>query len=228
VSYYTYGAAIALGLDLSLREMSNGKITLDDYMRAMWRTYGEPGGTREGYVDHPYTIEDAEAMLATVSGDAAFARDFFSRYVEGHDVADYARLLAPAGLLVRKRNAGRAWLGDVAFERRSNVLRVSALVQPDWPVYQAGVEQDDELRQLDDQRVASPDDVQGVLRRHKPGDRVDLVFADRTGAAKTASVTLTDDPRLEIVPVESAGGALTAAQRTFRERWLGSKRMGPQ
>ena len=37
ISYYTYGAAIALALDLSLRDRSNGKISLDDYMRAMWR-----------------------------------------------------------------------------------------------------------------------------------------------------------------------------------------------
>ena len=28
---------------------------------------------------------------------------------------------------------------------------------------------------------------------------------------------------LEVVPVESAGGTLTGAQRTFRERWLGPK-----
>ena len=75
-------------------------------MRAMWRSYGKPGGSREGYVDRPYTIADAEATLAEVSGDAAFARDFFARYIQGHDVADYPRLLARAGFTVRKRNAG--------------------------------------------------------------------------------------------------------------------------
>jgi len=47
------------------------------------------------------------------------------------------------------------------------------------------------------------------------------VFVDRTGAAKKASVTLAEDPYTEVVPVEA--GALTAAQKAFRDRWLGAK-----
>ena len=43
----------------------------------------------------------------------AFVDDFFDRYVEGHEVVDYARLLECAGLVLRKRAPGRAWLGDV-------------------------------------------------------------------------------------------------------------------
>ena len=101
MSYYQLGAAIALALDLSLRERSSGRLSLDDFMREMWRRYGKPGGTREGYVDRPYTIADAEATLAAVSGDPAFARDFFARYIQGHELADYRRLLIAAGLLVR-------------------------------------------------------------------------------------------------------------------------------
>lgn len=135
VSYYQLGAAIALALDLSLRERSNGRLSLDDFMREMWRRYGRPGGAREGYVDRPYTIEDLEATLAAVSGEPAFARDFFARYIQGRELADYPRLLTAAGLLVR------------------------------------------------------------------PGPR----------------------SRVEVVPVEAAGGSLSAAQRQFRHNWLGAK-----
>ena len=67
-------------------------------MRAMWRVHGKPGGAREGDVDHPYTSADAEARLAEVSGDAGFAASFFDRFIHGRDVADYAALLARAGL----------------------------------------------------------------------------------------------------------------------------------
>src|SRR5580765_5526161 len=70
ISYYPFGAALALALDLSLRGRSDSKVTLDDFMRAMWREHGKPGGTREGYVDRPYTIADAEARLAEVSDPA--------------------------------------------------------------------------------------------------------------------------------------------------------------
>src|SRR6185312_4715853 len=101
----------------------------------------------------------AEARLAEVSGDAAFAHAFFAKYILGHDVADYAHLLAPAGLLLRKRDAGSAWLGDLRVDANGGALRVSALVEPNWPVYESGLEQDDEIRQLDGQRIASPDDI---------------------------------------------------------------------
>ena len=53
ISYYTWGAAIALGLDLTLRDRSNGKTTLDDFMRALWQKHGKPGGKAPGYVDNP-------------------------------------------------------------------------------------------------------------------------------------------------------------------------------
>ena len=35
ISYYTYGSAIAMGLDLSLRDRSDGKLTLDSYMHGL-------------------------------------------------------------------------------------------------------------------------------------------------------------------------------------------------
>src|SRR5262249_39063438 len=82
ISYYTAGAAIALALDMALRDRSNGRQSLDDFMRELWRRFGKPGGAREGYVDHPYTAGDAEAALAAVVGDPRFSRDFFARYIQ--------------------------------------------------------------------------------------------------------------------------------------------------
>jgi predicted metalloprotease with PDZ domain len=218
ISYYPLGGAIALALDLTLRDRSDGRVSLDDFMRAMWRTYGKPGGAREGYVDRPYTIADAEAVLADVSGDRAFAREFFARYVQGHDVADYARLLARAGFLVRKRSAGRAWLGDLRLQSRG-VARVAGLIAPTWPIYAAGIDEDDELLQIDGQRIASDTDVATALQRRQPGDRVAVVFRDRTGSPKTATITLAENPHVDVVPAERAG-ALTPAQQLFRDRWL--------
>ena len=159
-------------------------MSLDDFMRAMWRKYGKPGGGREGYVDRPYTIADAEATLAEVSGDRAFAHDFFSRYIQGHDVADYARLLARAGFTVRRaqRRPRVARRRAPRFPHRRPRRRRSSRRR--WPMYAAGIDQDDEMQQLDGQPIKSDADVAAVLARHKPGDTVPIVFVDRTGVAE--------------------------------------------
>jgi Predicted protease with the C-terminal PDZ domain len=191
-------------------------------MRAMWRKYGKPGGNAEGVVDQPYTIADAEATLAEVSGDAVFARDFFARYIQGHEMADYTRLLARAGFVVRKTNPGRAWLGDEQLDPR-NTGKVNVLTSPGWPIYTTGIEQDDELQMVGGFKIGSQTDLSTALLRHKPGDRVTVTFVDRSGAARTAPVTLIEDPHLEVVPAETAGAGLSSAQKQFRDRWLKSK-----
>jgi predicted metalloprotease with PDZ domain len=221
-SYYPFGGAIALALDLTLRDRTDSRLSLDDYMRAMWREYGKPGGSREGYVDRPYTIADAEATLASVSGDGAFARDFFRRFIRGHDVADYARLLARAGFVVRKRNPGSAWLGDLRLDVRNGV-RVAALVAPMWPAYPSGLEQDDLLQQVDGQPIHADGDLVTALKRHKPGDSVSIMFTGRTGTVTASAVILVEDPHVEIVAAESVAGAMNNAQNTFRRTWLGAK-----
>ena len=38
------------------------------------------------------------------------------------------------------------------------------------------------------------------------------------------TVTLEEDPRIQIVPIERAGGTLTAEQKKFRDEWLNSQK----
>jgi predicted metalloprotease with PDZ domain len=220
ISYYPFGGAIALALDLTLRGRSDGQTTLDDFMRAMWRVHGAPGGAREGYVDRPYSMADAEARLAEASGDPAFARDFFARFILGRELADYSALLQRAGIVVRKSDPGRAWVGEVRFDDRSGTVRLSSPPPFGSPIYAAGLDVGDEIQQLDGTRIRSFADVTMVLGRRRPGDRIAVVFADRSGRQRTSSITLSEDPAFELVPVERSGGALTAAQRTFREHWV--------
>ncbi|WOH36546.1 PDZ domain-containing protein [Thalassotalea fonticola] len=48
VSYYTKGSLIALWLDLTIRQYSNGKFSLDNMMRTLWLNHGKTGvGTNE-------------------------------------------------------------------------------------------------------------------------------------------------------------------------------------
>ena len=77
---------------------------------------------------------------------------------------------------------------------------------------------DDEILQIDGQRVAGENDVAAVLQRHKPREPVAIVFKDRGGASKTATVTLGENPHIEVVVSDP-----TSAQRMFRDGWLGAK-----
>jgi predicted metalloprotease with PDZ domain len=221
ISYYTYGAGIALALDLSLRDRSNNKISLDDYMRAMWRVHGKPGGSDPGLVAKPYTLKDARERLAEVSGDRAFADQFFDKYVEGREAADYARLLLRAGIVLRKRNPGAAWIGLESRSVDSNGT-INTLLSWGSPAFDAGLDQGDTIVDVDGKPM-SVGILQAVLKTHKPGDRVSITFKRRGGAAGTASVVVKEDPALEAVSIETTGGTLTAEQKAFREAWLGSK-----
>jgi predicted metalloprotease with PDZ domain len=224
ISYYTWGESIALGLDLTLRERSGGRLTLDDFMRAMWQRFGKPGGHAPGYVDRPYTIADAKAALAAVSGDAAFADDFFARYIQGHEVVNYTKLLADAGLVLRPRFAQSGFAGELRLQDAPGGVRIAAAVPAGTPAYQAGLERDDVLTQVGGASATRAEEVDAAIRAARPGTAVTVTYLHRgRGQPVSATIRVIADPRLEIVPAEQAGQALTDAQRRFREAWLRSQ-----
>jgi len=221
VSYYTWGEAIGLGLDLALRSRSGGGITLDDYMRTLWRTYGKPGGRRPGTVDRPYTARDLRNELGRVALDEGFAKDFFARFIQGHEVVDYAPLLARAGLLLRPQFPELPSAGALMLRDGPGGARVAGLVPVGSPAYDAGLERDDLILSVGGTAVRNAGDVQRAIRSGRPGGTV-LVEFERRGQRAEGALHLVADPRQEVVPVEVTGAVLTEAQRRFRSQWLGS------
>jgi len=216
ISYYTYGGAIALGLDLTLRDRSNGKVTLDDFMRAMWKAHGKPGGPEPGLVAKPYSLDDIRDRLAEVSGDRAFADDFMRRYIIGRETVDYGRLVQRAGIDMRPLRPGAPWIGDLRFDGATT--KIASLVAPGTPAYDAGLEQDDEITALDGKSVTTAQQIQEILKAHAPGDRIGVAFTRRSGPAE-ATITLKEDPAFQFVPVASP----TPDQLAFRNAWLGPR-----
>ena len=191
-------------------------------MRALWTAFGKPGQKEPGKVATPYTIDGLKETLAKVSGDRAFANEFFTKYVEGRDLPDYERLLARAGLVVRKRAAGKAFAGQVDLQAGGSALRVGSQVPFDSPLYKAGLAQDDQLASLDGTALASTGAFEEALSRNKPGATVAIRYIRRDGEVVNTNVRLEEDPRVEIVPIEKIGGTLTDEQRRLRELWLSS------
>jgi predicted metalloprotease with PDZ domain len=205
----------------------------------MWIAHGKPGGPSPAIIAKPYTLKDARDRLAEVSGDRKFADDFFDRYVQGRDEPDYGTLIARVRLVLLKRNAGGAWAGvlDQNFggggrgARRGGApaqlpaagVRIPGLVNWGTPAFNAGLEEGDVITAADRAAIVNQDDWQAVLRAHKPGDHLSVEF-NRHGVSEKTTITLAEDPTVEVVTLESTGGTLSPEQKAMRDSWLASKR----
>lgn len=228
ISYYTHGAAIALALDLSLREMSDGALTLDDYMRLLWTTYGKPASPTVGLVARPYTLRDLRNRLADLTKNKAFADEFFDKYIEGREAPNFERLMLNAGFVVRPRTPDAGWIGNVQVAPTEGGLQVNPpqgnSVQPiafGTPAYEAGLEYGDVITSID----GAPATVESfaALSRKRPGETATLSLRRRGGQTATTTITLRANPALAVIDVEAAGAQMTERQKVFREAWLGSK-----
>ena len=210
VSYYPYGAVVALALDLQLRQRYPG-LSLDAYMRHLWTTRGD--------TELKYTPADLERGLAELTRDPAFAKAFFDGSVHASGLPDYAPLLRQAGLVLRPVDATRGWAGMSLVGGEGGVT-VGDAPRPDAPAYAAGLERGDTLLSLDGAPVSDAAAAQALLAGHRPGDRVAVRFRQR-GVERDAVLRLAVDPSFELVRGETAGVTVTPAQMAFREGWLG-------
>jgi predicted metalloprotease with PDZ domain len=213
ISYYTYGQALAFGIDLEIRARYPGK-SLDDWMRTMWREHPD--------VDQPYTMDDLEHTLAEVTGDAPFAREFFADHVQGRQPLDYAQLIAPAGLVLTLAHPGRPWLGISRLAPSETGLELSGPTMRGGPLYQAGLDQGDEIENCGDESVKTTTKLDSCVASHKPGDVLIMKVRGRTGV-RTVHVTLAQNPMLMLVPFERLGRSVSPAIQRFRDQWLSSK-----
>jgi predicted metalloprotease with PDZ domain len=145
VNYYTKGALVALCLDLTLRQESEGKASLDDVMRLLWQR--SQGGT--------VTEPDILAALASV-GRRGYEHEIASW---AHGTADLPLrgLLERQGLLVLEEEAPMAQrlglrVDEAQGIRVKTVLRGSAAEQ-------AGFAAGDEWLAVDDWRLTRLDDL---------------------------------------------------------------------
>jgi predicted metalloprotease with PDZ domain len=222
-SYYTYGGAIALALDLRLRSEFN--LTLDDYMRTVWLDRGK--------VMKPYTIPDLQSDLAKVTNNPKFAADFFSKYIYGIDKNNYEALLAKAGYVLRKAQPGKAWAGSLSGAGRrgragqartsgSEGVPIVTSTISGSPVYKAGLDAGDVILKADGKDLKSEQEFADLVASKNIGDKIVIAYKNRTGTHET-TVTLEENPYLEVVTFEKAGKQLNKEQQDFRDAWLSSK-----
>jgi predicted metalloprotease with PDZ domain len=222
-SYYYYGGATALALDLRLRTQFN--LTLDDYMRTVWLDRGK--------VMKPYTIPDLQSDLAKVTKDPKFAADFFNKYIYGIDKNNYEELLAKAGFMLRKAQPGKAWAGPLSGAGRrgragqarttgGEGISIVTSTLAGSPVYKAGLDAGDVILKADGTDLKDELAFNNLVASKNVGDKIVVDYKNRTGMHQ-ATIVLEENPALEIVTYEKAGKVLTQDQKDFRAKWLSSK-----
>lgn len=215
-SYYPYGAAIGLGLDLTLRSRFDS--SLDEYMKAMWDRFGRN--------ETPYTPKDLEEELARVSGDPSFASDFFQRHILGTEQQSYHELLRKAGFELRLAEPEKASLGAVEFRFTEEGAVIEAPTPIGSPLYLAGLDRGAVIRKINDQSITDKPSLQGLFDGIRPGDSVKVEF-DQRGKSGTVEVQLAPSEKLEVVPFEHLGWEASPEVLALRDGWLGSKAVSP-
>jgi predicted metalloprotease with PDZ domain len=166
-------------------------------------------------------MDDLRSALASVSGDDAFAREFFRRYVEGRELVDYETLLAAGGIALRPLSAQPS-VGAVRLMDSASGVRVATAVPFGSPLYEAGIDRDDVIVSVAGRPIATVNAWNEMLQGRKPGDAVPIDIRRRNGTAH-GTLTIGRDVRVQAVPLERVGQALTPAQRAFRDAWLNSQ-----
>jgi predicted metalloprotease with PDZ domain len=88
-SYYEKGQLVATCLDLKMRALSNGEVSLDDVVKALWQEYKDSDG-------QAYCEGRIETLASDLIGEDL--SDFFSDYVHGTRDIDWNEFLSPIGL----------------------------------------------------------------------------------------------------------------------------------
>lgn len=183
ISYYTYGSVLGLGLDLSLRNMERD-LSLDGFMRLMWQKFGK--------TEVPYSVRDIEATLAEYAGEF-FAGEFFDNYIYKSDLPDYQQLLYQFGVDFGLEKPNEASLGG-AIRERDGVWKLTSNALIGSPLYEAGIESEDEIISIGGVRLSDVESVDEILERRRPGQSVEIVFS-RWGEEKRTRATLTNNNR---------------------------------
>ncbi|MES2006350.1 MAG: PDZ domain-containing protein [Bacteroidota bacterium] len=221
-SYYTYGALIALALDLELQTKYNK--TIDVFMQAMWKRFGK--------TEIPYTVTTMQETLASVS-DAKFAAGFFDKYVNGHEQIDYTSLFAKAGYDIKNPNAGKATMGifgntfggrglPAANTGDQAKLVIDRNTTRGTAAYEAGLDINDEILKLDETPVKTAGEINDFLRDKKPGDAISISYKHR-GTERKTKLTLQEQTGVTLVPYETNGKTVTDEMKKIRNSWFTSQ-----
>lgn len=199
ISYYTQGQNLAALLDLSIRNDTDGKSSLDDLLRILYNEHYRRG--------RGFTSDDLIAHLNKITGKDY--RAFFDDYVFGVKVPDYDKIFGYAGLRLERKNQ---FTPDFGFSARARGQGLTLTgVEPAGAAAEAGLRTGDTIIKIDG---VSPFEAR---LGDSAGKTLTLVVI-RSGQEMEVKLTPKSRSYVEYNLVESENA--TPRQINIREGWL--------
>ena len=165
ISYYDKGEIVIMMLDITIRNESGGKKSLDDVMRYLYTEFYKK--------NRNFTPEDFQKTAELMAGKSL--NDFFAKYVRGEAEIDFNGIVKGIGLELTagEPNKTRAYIGaDMAEENGRLTIRT---ITANTPAYEQGLNTGDHIIAIDGYR-ASQAFVQSYIGEKKPNDKVKLTL----------------------------------------------------
>ncbi|MCX3265873.1 M61 family metallopeptidase [Pedobacter agri] len=221
ISYYSKGEVIGILMDLEIINATKGAKSLDDVMKAM---YLQCKTLKRGYTDAEF-----KAMVEKISG-ISFT-NFWAKYVNGVDDAEYVKYFGYAGIDVATENAtpGKPVSGASGQLTNNGTISVSSITR-NSAAWIAGLNVNDEIISLDDVtvsdalaniRLRSPMlslETLPVVSKKSIGDVLKFKIK-RDGIEKEISLTLKENPSVRLKATINANA--TPAQKAVFKKWTG-------
>ncbi|HMJ08732.1 MAG TPA: PDZ domain-containing protein, partial [Pyrinomonadaceae bacterium] len=137
ISYYGQGENIGGLLDLSIRNDTDGRSSLDDVMRALYSEHYKRG--------RGFTTEDMIGIVNRLTKKDY--HDFYRRYTSGVDVPDYDAIFGYAGFKLERKTVQTPEFG-FGIRNRSGGFYVNS-VDPNSPASAAGLKEGDVITKID-------------------------------------------------------------------------------
>jgi predicted metalloprotease with PDZ domain len=169
--YYPKGSLAGLLLDITIRDASDNRRSLDDVMREVYRTTYKKG--------RGFAAADWWGAVSRAAGGKSFT-DFDARYVDGRDPYPYDAVLALAGFRLAADTLREPRLG-IGGAADSAGVRITA-VQPGSAAEAAGVRVGDILLALGDVAISDPNFGPAYRARFRDAEGQDLPIKVRRGA----------------------------------------------
>jgi predicted metalloprotease with PDZ domain len=208
-SYYDGGQIMGHILDFAIRQDTENRKSLDDWMRLLYSRYALP---KPGF-----RPEDAIRAANEVAG--ADVSDLFRRYISGKEPIPYEQYFAYAGIEVTKKlDAEKSWSGLELKKSEDGHAQIRNII-PGSPAETSGLERDDVIFAVD-ARAIDNDGFTAQMAAHKPGATIRFTVL-RLGEFKDFVVTLATSPYpvYALKPMENQ----TEKQKAIYNSWLGIK-----